>query len=166
MLGSGHRWLASCSVGLLILAALAACTPRATTAAVVPTGSAGKLRLTTDRSLYHLSEPVGVTISNTSGTAVYATDGRSACTFLELQRYDTASRSWVTTEPCRSAEPLHTLLIPGSVSEPFTFAPGDDSQDPNRWAGGVYRVVLIYTTTADGSGSSSIIYSPGFVISG
>src|SRR5579859_2813373 len=72
-------------IGVVVLAAsVAACTsPSRTTRVALPTPTASPIQVTVDRTVYNATEPIGITVTNTTKTVFYATTGRSACTFLQ-----------------------------------------------------------------------------------
>jgi hypothetical protein len=153
------------AVLLMMAAALAACaTPSA--AVLLPTPTATDIQLTLDRSSYTTSQPIGVTVTNTSKHDYYAVDGLSACTFLQLQLFDPTKKTWVGTDGCSSPNPPTSLLISAHLAEPLTLPPGNAAGDANAWAPGTYRVAIRYGTQPDGGGSVQIAYSPGFQIAG
>jgi hypothetical protein len=126
--------------------------------------SAGDLRLTTDRSAYSLTSPIGVTVTNAGKGDLYALDGRSACAIIQLQRYASATRVWRSLVGCvQAASPRVNRLVAGAAV-PFTLAPTSPS-DPNRWEGGLYRVAVAYSADPDGSTDAQIAFSQGFSIS-
>jgi hypothetical protein len=150
----------------LPLALLAGCDSGPATGGARPTATGGALNLTTDKRTYAVHDPIGVTVANTGGGDLYARDGRSACTFVQLQRYDTGKAQWVSVDGCSQAETSpRPLVIHGGMSEPFTLAPGSPS-DPNAWEPGLYRVGCAYGANPDGSTGEQIAYSAGFTISG
>jgi hypothetical protein len=132
----------------------------------MPTATPGEVTLTLDRSAYTPNLPFGITLKNNAKTTFYAYDGRTGCTFLELQEFVAAKGAWTPVNLCTTGDPPKPFAIPGSVSEPFTFAPGNAPGDANSWQDGTYRVVLTYNTQQDGTGTSQIVYSQGVVVQG
>lgn len=154
-------------IGVLALAAsLAACTaPSRTVKVPLPTPTAGNIQLTVDRSRYTTTQPIGVTVTNTTDTDYYAVAGRSSCTFLQLQVYNQKKNAWVSVDGCNSLDPPNVQKILKSTAVPFTLAPGIvPASSPNIWEAGIYRVALQYSTQIDGTTSLQIAYSPGFQI--
>ncbi|GEM_PF-941377 len=161
-----HSWLtllALLAVALLGLGSLSACSSSPTSAVAVPTATSGDIQITVDRTHYDTHTPVGVTVTNTSSNTYYALTGRSGCTFLQMQEYDTSKKTWVNVFGCATPNPI-PLKISSKLSEPFTLAPNSPN-DPNSWDPGLYRVALAYGTQADGSNANLYAYSPGFQIS-
>ncbi len=161
-----RRWLAVVALGVVVLAGAVACASDNANTVTLPAATGGDIKLTVDRPSYTPSMPVGVTMTNVSKKSYYALDGRTACTFLQLEQYVQARKAWAAVNLCTlGAQPTGRLLPPGA-NEPFTFAPGNAQADANRWQSGLYRVSLTYSSTADGSGPVTVVYSAGFVISG
>jgi hypothetical protein len=151
---------------LLLSGALAACASQAAARVALPTPTASAIQLTLDRTAYTTSQPIGVTVTNTSKQDYYAVDGLSACTFLQLQFYDPVKKTWVGTDGCSSPNPPTPRLISAHLAEPLTLPPGNAPDNGNVWATGMYRVAVRYGTHTDGSGDVEIAYSPGFQIAG
>ncbi len=148
----------------LAILTLAACASRTTTTIIPPTATAGNITLTLSEVTFTSHQPIGVTVGNNGKTPYYAKTGLSACTYLQLEFYDTTKKTWVAVDGCSRVETPHALLLSPASSLPFTLAPGDSSTDPNAWLPGVYRVSLRYTTGSDGSGTSAVVYSAGFKV--
>lgn len=156
-------------IGIVVIAAsLAACsTPTRTSKVILPAQTTGVIQLTADRSLYTTTQPIGITVTNTSKTAYYAVTGRSACTFLQLQEYNQKQATWVSVLGCNSVDTPVVRVIPASVSVPFTLAPGlIPASSPNLWETGVYRVALQYSQQGDGITAPQVAYSQGFQVKG
>jgi hypothetical protein len=163
MMRPGFWRSASLGVLLALIFVLAACNANST-AVSMPTPTTQAIRMTLDRTSYTVSQPIGVTIANTSKTDYYATDGRSACTFLQLEFYDATNKKWVATLPCLESRPPAPLLIAAGMSEPFTLPPGNSSSNGNEWGPGLYRIALTYGTQPDATGDVTTAYSAGFRI--
>jgi hypothetical protein len=148
----------SASLGMLVT--LAGCgTSAHTSATLLPAGTSGSITIQTDIAAYRTAQPIGVTIHNASKSTFYVQTGQSECTPLKMQRQ--VGTTWHTVMPCSASEqPQNAAVTPGLI-EPFTFAPGNAPSDPNSWVPGVYRFALQLTTSADGSGTSTLVYSPG-----
>jgi hypothetical protein len=129
-----------------------------------PTATAGALRLATDHSAYSLTSPIGVTMTNASGGDLYATDGRSACAVIQLQRYNPSAREWVSVVGCPQATSPRVNRLTAAVSIPFSLAPTSLS-DPNKWDRGLYRVAVAYSANPDATTDAQIAFSAGFIIS-
>ena len=130
----------------------------------LPTPTAGLLVVSVDRSSYGPSEPIGVTVLNTSKQILYATDGRSGCTFVQLQQYDSSTGKWLSTVGCDQPYSPKVREIPAGLSEPFTIAPGNSPSNPNMWVPGIYRVGVEYGLQADGVGPQQVAFSAAFRI--
>lgn len=151
---------------LLVLAALlSGCSSKATRAPL-STPTSGAIQITLDRASYTSSEPIGVTVTNNSKTKYYALDTRSACTFMQLEFYDTNHKTWAPTLPCKENRQPAALLIAPGMTEPFTLAPGNSSSNGNQWGPGQYRIAITYGTNPDASGTVTTAYSNGFQITG
>jgi hypothetical protein len=157
-----------CAAFLALLAALflmlAGCSSSGGRLITPPTATSGNLTLALDRQSYGVHQPIGVTVTNGGSTGYYAKDGLSACTYLQLEFYDTTKNTWLGVDSCTSPNAPQVRLLAPSASLPFTLAPGDSSNDPNAWVPGVYRIALRYGTASDGSGSLAAAFSPGFRI--
>lgn len=161
-------WLFLSSV-IVLAVSLAACSTSftKTSKTPLPTATTTPVQLAVDRSLYTSTQPIGVTVTNTTKANFYAITGRSACTFLQLQQYNQKQHTWVSVDGCDSIDQPNVRVIPPSVAVPFTLAPGTvPSSTPNIWVGGIYRVALQYSPQADGLTSLQIAYSQGFQIKG
>jgi hypothetical protein len=156
-------WLA---LGVIVALSLAGCSSSIANNLPVPTATPGQITLTPDRSAYTPSQPFGITLKNNAKTTFYAYDGRTGCTFLELQEFVATKGAWTPVNLCTTGDPPQVFAISGSASEPFTLAPGNASGDPNSWQDGTYRVVLTYNTQQDGTGTRQTIYSQGFMVQG
>jgi hypothetical protein len=131
---------------------------------LTPSATSGALRLTTDHGAYTLTTPIGVTVTNTGGTDLYALDGRSGCAIVQLQRFDTSTSNWVSVVGCSQATSPRADRIAAGVSIPFTLAP-TSSADPNKWDRGVYRVAVAFSANADATTDGRLAFSAGFTIS-
>jgi hypothetical protein len=129
-----------------------------------PTATAGDLRITTDHSTYSLISPIGVSVTNTGKADLYSLDGRSACAITQLQRYDTATRAWISLNGCsQAASPRVNRIVAGSTT-PFTLAP-TSSPDPNKWERGLYRVAVAFSANPDATTDMQTAFSVGFSVS-
>lgn len=160
-----HYPLLLCSLFMLsVVGALAGCKISRSNIAL-PTATKATVTITMQNLEFTTSEPLGVLVKNTSSADVYALDGLSGCTVLQLQQYDSDKKIWVAADRCRETVQPRVLLIRAGMSEPFTLAP-NSSGDPNAWSSGTYRIALSFTTQANGTSSAQVAYSPGFTISG
>ena len=155
------KWMAV--VGLMALFLLAGCQSNATNGTTKSTATDGPIRVSVDRSAYGVSDPVGVTVSNTSKTVYYSLDGKSACTILQLQKYDSSKNVWATTYACTVALPIQALQVPAGIAEPFSLTPSSPS-DENTWQKGTYRIAVVYSDNADGKTGAQTAYSVAFDI--
>ena len=160
--GIGRTLLEACLCFVALVGA-AGCGSQGGHHIVLPPGTTFSVMLTTDRPTYGVSQPIGVTVQNTSGTAYYAQDGRSACTIVALQ--ELVRQTWRDEMPCVSGQSPTILLVAPHSSVPFTLAPGNALDDPNSWAAGIYRVALIVNTKPDNTGSAIQVYSAAFQVS-
>lgn len=148
----------------LVVALLAGCAPQqATPAASLPTATAGDIALSVDRAHYTVETPIGVTLTNHSGVDYYTFDGRSACSLVQMQQFDTHGDSWVSVNGCNQVSTPRATLIARGASQPITLAPWSTT-DPNAWDAGLYRIAIAYTTDASATGQETIAFSPGFAI--
>ena len=149
---------------LFILSVPAGCKVRGSNIAL-PTATKATLAITMQNREFATSEPLGILVKNIGSADVYALDGLSACTVLQLQQYDSDMKAWVAADGCRETVQPRVLVIHAGMSEPFTLAPTSRG-DPNSWDSGTYRIAITYTTHADGKTGAQTAYSPGFTISG
>ena len=161
-----QRWLLGLALGLSVLLGGTACSSSAANGIPAPTATPGDISLTPDRTVYTPSQPFGITVKNHGAKTYYATDGRTACSFLELQEYNVAKHAWAPVNICTTGDTPQTLALPASISEPFTLAPGNSPNNQNQWDDGTYRVALTYNSQSDGNGLSQTVYSQGFVVQG
>jgi hypothetical protein len=145
------------------LGGLSACTSNSWSGGALPTATAGGIRVAVGRTQYGVTDPVGVTVTNTtSNQTYYAISGKSGCTYLQLQEYDSSKKGWVNVFGCPGANPTALEITP-QISEPFTLAP-NSSSNQNAWDPGTYRVVLLYSTGSDGISNPTVAYSAAFTI--
>jgi len=153
------------SVTLLFTVVLAGCAEAALgPLGPTPSATSGALRLTTDHSAYTLTTPIGVTVTNTGRTDLYALDGRSGCAIVQLQRYDSSTSKWTSVFGCSQATSPRVNRILAGENVPFTLGP-TSSADPNKWDRGLYRVALAFSANSDATTDGQIAFSAGFTIS-
>lgn len=163
----GAAWrLGMVLAGVVVLAGFTACTSTTSTVKTIPipTATTSVITITLDHARYSTGQALGVTLTNGSGSPIYALDGYTACTFLQLQEYDLAKDAWRSVLPCTTGEPSQARLIPIGAVEPFTVAPGNAPGNANQWDAGVYRVAFVYSAQSDGRAAAQTIYSQGFQI--
>jgi hypothetical protein len=156
--------------GWLILAAtlvlFSAC---ATTSTLHPiTGASattGPVTVTTNLASYTTSDAIGATVTNTSKTAYYTRNGKSACTVVQLERFNTATGKWTPVDACAAAQQAQPLTIAASSAIPYTLAP-TSANDVNAWQAGTYRIVVTYSTQADGVTNPQQARSAAFTVKG
>jgi hypothetical protein len=164
MLCRSQRPLVLASMLLVALTALAACAQSSAKATTLPTPTTGAIEISIDRPSYTAAQPIGVSIANNDKQGVYALNGRTGCTFLQLELYNPTKKTWSPTAPCGTVDPVRALLIPSGAHEPFTLPPGNNSADANSWVPGTYRISLRYGTKPDASGDVQVAYSSAFQI--
>ena len=158
-------WSARIVMALLLAFVLAGCAEAALgPLGPTPSATSGALRLTTDHGAYTLTTPIGVTVTNTGGTDLYALDGRSGCAIVQLQRFDSSTSKWISIVGCAQATSPRADRIAVGVSSPFTLAPTSPA-DPNRWDRGLYRVAVAFSANSDGTTDGQLAFSAGFTIS-
>jgi hypothetical protein len=116
-----------------------------------------------DRTSYLVSEPIGVTVTNSSGSNFYAVTSRSACTFLQLQQWNGAHKQWTNVYGCGDTSQTQVLLVRAGMQEPFSLAPTSPA-NVNAWATGSYRIAMTYSTSTDGISGAQTALSPSFTI--
>lgn len=156
-------------VALAVAASLTACnSPVKANKVQLPAPSTGTIQLTVDHSVYTSTQPIGVTVTNTTAkTTYYAVTGRSACTFLQLQEYNSKQGTWISVYGCSNVDTPVVRSIPPAASTPYTLAPGvAPASTPNVWETGIFRIALQYSEQIDGITSSQVAFSQGFQIKG
>jgi hypothetical protein len=154
-----------CSLFMVsVLGGLAGCKISASNIAL-PTATKATVAITMQNRDFATSEPLGILVKNTGSADVYAFDGLSGCTVLQLQQYDSDKKAWVAADRCRETVQPRVLVIRKGMSEPFTLAPSSPG-DPNSWDSGAYRIALTFSTHPAGKSEMQVAYSPGFNISG
>jgi hypothetical protein len=113
---TSHPWLKLSSMialaALLGLGGLSACTNNSLNSQALPTATAGGIQIAVGQTQYGVNDPVGVTVTNTtSNQTYYAVSGRSGCTYLQLQQYNTTKKSWVSVFGCPGANPTELLAL-------------------------------------------------------
>ncbi len=129
------------------------------------TATAGPVTVTTNLASYTTGEAIGVVVTNSSKTGYYTQDGKSACTIVQLELFDTKTGAWKPVDLCNNGQATQTFLLAESSSVPYTLAPTSTS-DLNTWQSGTYRVSVTYSTQADGVTNPQTAHSAAFVIKG
>ncbi len=157
-----QRVLRAMTLGFILLAGPIACgTISQQVAVVLPTRTASEVALVTDSPAYLISQAIGVNLQNASAKTLYAVDGHTACTILQLQQK--VGGTWQDAMPCTSRQAPRVLAIPARTTEPYTFAPGNAPDNQNVWAPGTYRVAFTFGPDATHPGTTQI-FSAGFEI--
>ena len=153
------------SATLLLALFLAGCAEAALSPlGPTPSATSGALRLATDHIAYAMTTPIGVTVTNTGGSDLYALDGRSGCAIIQLQRYDSSSGKWNSVVGCSQATSPRVNRIAAGEIVPFTLGP-TSSADPNKWDRGLYRVAVAFSANPDATTNGQLAFSAGFTIS-
>lgn len=129
----------------------------------LPTATSDSVQLALQNAKFGTSEPVGILVTNTGKTDVYAVDGQAACTILGMQEYSSQQNSWTPVDVCHDNAQPHVVVVRAGMSEPFTLPPAS-ANDPNTWASGTYRIALTYSDSLDGKTASKVAYSQAFII--
>ena len=129
----------------------------------LPTATSETVQLTLQNAKFGTTEPIGILVTNTGKTDVYAVDGQAACTILGLQEYSSQQNAWTAADVCHDNAQPHVVVIRAGMSEPFTLPP-TSMNDPNSWASGTYRISLTYSASLDGKTASKVAYSQAFMI--
>lgn len=123
----------------------------------------GPVIVTTDMATYPSGQAIGVIVTNGSSTNYYSHDGKSGCSVVQLERYDSGARKWIAMDPCVAVQSVQTLMIASSTVVPYTLAPNSPT-DANSWQTGQYRVSVQYSTATDGSTNAQEAHSAAFTI--
>jgi hypothetical protein len=129
----------------------------------LPTATSETVQLALQNAKFGTTEPLGILVTNTGKTEVYAIDGQAACTILGLQVYSSQQNAWTSVDVCHDNAQPHVVVIRAGMSEPFTLPPMS-TNDSNAWASGTYRVALTYSAALDGKTASKVAYSQAFII--
>ncbi len=152
---------------LILAAALVLFSACANASASIPaTGTdatTGPVTITTNLAMYATSDAIGVTVTNNSKSDYYTQDGKSACTIVQLERYDTTAGKWILVDLCNASQATQVLVIAQSSSVPYTLAP-PSTTDLNAWQPGSYRVLVSYSIQADGATNLQEAHSADFNI--
>ena len=148
-----HPWLKLSSLvalaAILALGSLAACSGTSVMSKLLPTATAGDIKILVSQTQFNVSDPVGVTVTNTSNQTFYAVNGRPAAPSCSCKSRIPAKNSWVSVSGCPAASPTPLAITP-QLSEPFTLARTSPSNE-NAWDPGTYRVALLYSASSNGS---------------
>ncbi|MDE3230675.1 MAG: hypothetical protein KGO05_12420 [Chloroflexota bacterium] len=148
------------------LALLAACGGGSSSRAVNgAAATAGPVTITTNFATYTTGDAVGVTVMNASKADYYAKDGASACTIVQLERYNTGSGVWDKVDACNGSQQVQVYVIAQGSAVPYTLAPTSPS-DVNSWEAGTYRIAVSYSTASDGATQVEEAHSAAFTIKG
>lgn len=161
---SRGTWLTSLALGLIVAVGLAACGVATPSGAPADgNASTGPVTISTNLTTYTINDAVGVTISNKSATDYFANSGKSACTIIQLERYNSGRRAWEPLDACLSQDGVQTFAIAHQSQQQFTLAP-TSSADPNAWQAGLYRVIVMYSANADGASNAQQAHCVAFTI--
>lgn len=154
---------------LILTATLLLCSACATTSRLHPiteaSATTGPVTVTTNLASYTTGDPVGAIVTNNSKSGFFTQTGKSACSIVQLQRFDATTGKWVNVDGCNSGQPPQTFTIAGPSSIPYTLAP-TSKNDVNAWQTGTYRVSVSYTTQADGITNPQEAHSAAFTVKG
>jgi hypothetical protein len=167
---------------VLLLLSLAACEGfqlPGSTGSSTPTGgsstntspgtqTSGPIIITTDHSVYHPSEQVHVTVRNTLSTAIYAFDTKASCSILDLQMQVKGAWQVAPVARCSVSRPPRQVVIQPGETYTTTIQANTPGLDSLTFPGGIYRLLLSYSTTPGKTSSSSktTIPSATFTVSG
>lgn len=157
------RGLLILAVALVLFSGCAATSSAHTTAGT--TATTGPVTVTTNLPSYTTGDAIGVTVTNTSKTDFYTQDGKSACTVVQLERYDSQKATWTHVDLCNNGQAIQVFTIAESSSVPYTLAPNSPG-DTNAWQSGTYRVAVTYSSQADGVSNPQEAHSAAFNIKG
>ena len=129
------------------------------------TATTGPIVVTTNLASYTTGDAVGAIVTNSSKSNFYAQDGKSACTIVQLEKYDATSGEWKHVDLCNGSQATQVLMLAENSSVPYTLAPTSTS-DVNAWDAGTYRVAVVYSTAADGATGVQEAHSAAFTING
>lgn len=148
-------------VALLLLSGCATTTGKTTIEGSKAT--TGPVVVTTDLASYPTGQVIGVLVTNGSATNYYTRDGKSGCSVVQLEQYNSGTGKWTNVDPCVGASAIQTLTIAPSTGVPYTLAPNSPA-DVNAWQAGTYRVAVLYSTAGDGATNAQEAHSAAFTV--
>ncbi len=159
-----HKWFCLFIGSMLVL--LVAC--GSTNNPGTKTG--GPVSIATDHSTYQPTNNIQVTVMNTLTTPIYALDTAASCSILNLQVQINGAWSYANVAPCPLGRRAMTIKIEAGKTYSATISAGRPGSQQGSFPNGTYRLVLRYSTSAEGisSGSSSTttLYSETFNVAG
>lgn len=158
------RWREWLALGAA-LAVFSGCGSGATTTHPVPgaTATTGAVVVSTDLKQYTTASVIGAIVTNSSKTDYLTQDGKSGCSIVVLQKFNTTTGVWDNVDPCRGGPAPRVLTVAQGSTIPYTLTPNSPS-DMNAWQAGTYRVEVTYTTNADGVTGSTEAHSAAFSV--
>jgi len=167
---SNRPWLALLSASLLVL--LTACANHFT----IPAGnsseasgpSPGPVSISLDRSVYQSTAPIQVRVHNTLSTAIYAHDGKAACTILDLQVQMRGKWQASLYAPCLPARSSMLVKLNPGQTYIATMQGGAPGEKEPPLPAGTYRFAFSYSTVSTNFNQSyaMTIYSIVFIVTG
>lgn len=157
-----HKWFCLFISSMLVL--LAACGN--TNSSGTKTG--GPVSIATDHSTYQPTNSIQVTVTNTLTTPIYALDTAASCSILDLQVQINGAWSYANAAPCPLGRRAMTVKIDAGKPYSATISAGMPGSQQGSFPAGTYRLVLKYSTSAEGISSSSTttLYSETFNVAG
>jgi hypothetical protein len=157
----------TCAIVAALALGLGACRVASPPAALTPTPSAvssGLVVVAVENPQYAPDDTIVATIHNGLATSIFARDGRSDCTVVDLERW--VDNSWQIQAPCVNMQPTpHVVQVaPDAVlSQPLASSLSDATG--GSWPPGTYRLAFAYVTSVDQPfGQSTVIFSAAFTI--
>jgi hypothetical protein len=124
----------------------------------------GEVTLTISAASFDVGQTVTVLIANGLAKTIYASDAKSDCTLLTLQRLQAGS--WLDLVGCAERRSPLTLAIGPSHGRKVSVATGSPNFAVTETIGpGTYRLAMTYGFDPQGGDEPEVAYSDQFVLS-
>lgn len=110
--------------------------------------SPSPVSISLDRSVYQSTAPIQVRVHNTLSTAIYAHDGKAACTILDLQVQ--MRGKWQASLYAACLPPRSSMLVKLNPGQTYTaiIQGGAPEQKEPPLPAGAYRFAFSYSTVS------------------
>jgi hypothetical protein len=157
----------SCGIVAALALGLGACRVASPSAVLTPTPSrisSGLVAVAVEKPQYGPYDTIVADVHNGLAIPIFARDGRSDCTVVDLERW--VDSSWQIQAPCVNMQPTpHVVQVaPDAVlSQPLASNLSDATG--GSWPPGIYRLAFAYVASVDQPfGQSTVIYSAAFTV--
>ena len=157
----------TCAMVATLALGLGACrvaTPPATLTPTPSLVSSGGVTVALEKPQYAPSDTIVATIHNGLATPIFARDGRSDCTLLDLERR--VNEAWQIQAACVNMQPVrHIAQVAHGAILTQQLAPSLSDSSTESWPPGTYRLAFAYVTSVDQPfGQSTVIFSATFTV--